>query len=255
MNRTGRVALGAGIAVVVLGLVVLALPAFGAIGDLAGHDVVVGTTVSPTPTGAPADASASTPTPTPTIDDGSGDCPDEEASYQFSIVDGSRAPQGIGGELKAQVVNPAAIRDRGARVGARGEVLSDDRGMYAYIVAPNDNLISIDARLCFVMGSLAVFNHVLGNAIQPGQHLILRPDPSIPWIEPYEPYDATVGMSTVDFNSTIYEIGAAVRAQDIDSARALWDRSLSGHVAPDAQDAATQALASVDWRVLGQMFP
>lgn len=261
VNRTGRVALGSGIAVVVLGLVMLALPAFEGIGDFAAREVA-GAAAPATPTDTPADADADadavsdpTPTPTPTVDDGSGDCPGQEASYQFGMVPGTLSADGIGGERTAQVGNAAAMRDRGARTGARGEVLSDDRGMYAYIVAPNDNLISIDARLCFDMGSLAGFNHVLGDAVQPGQRLILRPDPSIPWIEPYEPYDATVGMSTVDFNSTIYEIGAAVRAHDIDSARALWDRSLSGHLAPDAQDAATQALAAVDWRVLEQMFP
>lgn len=255
MNRIGRFGIGAGVAVVIIGLVVLALPMFEAIGGLAGGGpgASLSTPASAPPTSAP--AAAPTPQATPTADDGSGDCPGDEASYQFGLVDGSRAPGGIGGEITAQVADGAAVKDRGTRPGARGDVVSDARGISAYIVAPNDNLISIEARLCFMMGSLAVFNHMLGDAIQPGQELILRPDPSIPWIEPYEPYDATVGMSTVDFNSTIYEIGAAVRAHDIDEARALWARSLSGHVSPRAQVAADQALADVDWRVLGQLFP
>ncbi|MBS1906943.1 MAG: hypothetical protein JST33_10345, partial [Actinobacteria bacterium] len=146
--------------------------------------------------------------------------------------------------------------DAGARPGARGEVVSNAQGIFSYIVAPNDTLISIEQRLCIDYGSIRVFDHVLGDAIQPGAQLILRPDPTIPWIDPYMPFDVVPGVTnTVDYNSTIYEMGVAVRTHDLDSARALWARSLSGHVTPAAQSAATKALDDGDWPVLEQLFP
>lgn len=50
-------------------------------------------------------------------------------------------------------------------------------------------------------------------------------------------------------------MGATVRTRDLDTARALWAKVLSGHVSPAARAAASQALDARDWAVLGQMFP
>lgn len=243
VSRGAKIATGVAAVAIVAGLVALAYPAFAALGSFEQRTTkaVAATerTTAPPPTPAPS--------PAPSRDDGSGDCP-AEASISFSAEDKAH--------MVPTLVNVGALTDRGARPGARGDVVRDAQGIYSYIVAPNDNLISIDARLCFDYTSLRMFNHVLANAIQPGAQLILRPDPTIPWINPYTPFDAVPGVTnTVDFNSTMYEMGAAVRTHDLDSARALWARSLSGHVSPAAQAAATKALDDGDWPVLEQMFP
>ncbi|MFJ4166595.1 hypothetical protein ACIPY5_13665 [Microbacterium sp. NPDC089698] len=242
MSRAAKVVTGVAAAAVIAGLVVLAYPAFAA---LAGLEHPSASAVSSAPRTA---APAPTPSPTPSKDDGSDDCPTEEATISITSK-GDSAPT-------ARLVFASSLTDKGARSGARGEVVSNAQGIYSYIVAPNDNLISIERRLCIDYGSVSVFDHVLGSAIQPGAQLILRPDPTIPWIDPHMPFDAIPNVTnTVDYNSTIYEMGAAVRTHDLDTARALWARSLSGHVSPAAQDAATKALDAGDWPVLDQLFP
>jgi hypothetical protein len=240
VSRAAKVVTGVAAAAVIAGLVVLAYPALAA---LAGLEHPSASAMSSAPRTA---APAPTPSPTPSKNNGSGDCP-AEAWINFSTH--GDAP------LIPALVKADALTDRGARPGARGEVISNAQGIYSYVVAPNDNLISIEQRLCIQYGSVALFDHVLSDAIQPGAQLILRPDPTIPWIDPYEPFDAVPGTNTVDYNSTIYEMGAAVRTHDLDTARALWARSLSGHVSPAAQDAAAKALDDGDWHVLEQLFP
>ena len=242
VSRAAKVATGVVATAVVAGLVVLAYPAFAEFASF-GHPS--GSTATTTHRTAAADPA---PSPSPSKDDGSGGCPANEASIGISGKDGDLPT--------AKLVDAKALTDRGVRPGARGEVISDAQGIYSYIVAPNDNLISIEQRLCIEYGSVRVFDHVLGVAIQPGAQLILRPDPTIPWIDPYTPFDAIPNVTnTVDYNSTIYEMGAAVRTHDLDTARALWTRSLSGHVSPAAQAAATTALDAGDWAVLDQLFP
>ncbi|WP_292718611.1 hypothetical protein [Microbacterium sp. 13-71-7] len=240
MSRAAKVATGIAAAAVIAGLVVLAYPAFAALAGLEHPAPSAATATRRTTMPAP------TPTPTPSKDNGSGDCP-AEAWINFSTH--GDAP------LIPALVKADALTDRGARPGARGEVITDAQGIYSYVVAPNDNLSSIEQRLCIQYQSVALFDHVLSDAIQPGAQLILRPDPTIPWIHPYLPFDAVPGTNTVDYNSTIYEMGAAVRTHDLDTARALWARSLSGHVSPAAQAAATRALDDGDWPVLEQLFP
>ena len=155
----------------------------------------------------------------------------------------------------AHLLKADAIQDRGSRSGARGEVVSNADGIYSYVVAPNDNLDSIEERLCFDGWTLARFNHVIGAAIQPDAHLILRPDPALPWIDSYNPYDAVPGVSVVAYTNALYEMGAAVRTQDLDTAQAIWRKFVSGHVSPAAEAAATKALDAGDWAVLDQLFP
>ncbi|WP_152642052.1 hypothetical protein [Microbacterium azadirachtae] len=244
MSRAAKVATGIAAAVVVAGLVVLAYPAFAALGGLEHPSV---SAASAAPSKAATTEPTAAPSPSPTKDDGSDDCPTEEATISITGK-GDGAPT-------AKLVFASSLTDKGARPGARGEVVSNAQGIYSYIVAPNDNLISIEQRLCIDYGSVRVFDHVLGSAIQPGAQLILRPDPTIPWIEPV-PFDAIPNVTNiVEFSSTIYEMGVAVRTHDLDTARALWSRSLSGHVAPAAQAAATKALDDGDWPVLEQLFP
>jgi hypothetical protein len=240
VSRAAKVATGIAAAAVIAGLVALAYPAFAALGELEHPAPSAATATHQTVAPAP------TPSPSPSKDDGSGDCAAEASISITGQGDGPPVPN---------LVNAKALTDRGTRSGARGEVVSNAQGIYSYIVAPNDNLISIEQRLCIEYGSVRVFDHVLGDAIQPGAQLILRPDPTIPWIHPYLPFDAVPGTNTVDYNSTIYEMGAAVRTHDLDTARALWARSLSGHVSPAAESAASKALDEGDWAVLDQMFP
>lgn len=242
MGRGAKLATGVGAAVVVAGLIVLALPAVAALGRFeqsAGHAAAsTGSTAAP--------VAEPTPPPSPSPSASPAECASEA-----SLVFESQGDAPIAPTLK----NADAMRDNGPRPGARGEVVWHGGEMYAYIVVANDNLISIDERLCFDYTSLRSFDHVLGNAIQPGAQLILRPDPSIPFIDPYSPADAVAGTNTVEYNSTIYEMGAAVRAHDLDTARALWAKALSGHVSPAAEAAASRALDEGDWPALSQLFP
>ena len=235
MSRAAQIATGVVAAAVIVGLFALASPAFSALGGFGHH---------PTAHAAPAEPSAApsaSPTPTPTADDTSTGC---RAEASFTLR----------GDV-AHLLKADAIQDRGSRSGARGEVIANADGIYSYVVAPNDNLDSIEARLCFDGWSLARFNHVLGAAIQPDAHLILRPDATLPWIDSYQPYDAVPGVSVVDYTDALYEMGAAVRTQDLDTARVIWRKFVSGHVSPAAEAAASKALDAGDWAVLDQMFP
>jgi len=244
VSRAAQIATGVAATAVIAGLVALAAPAFSAIGGSGSHTTSAASSVRHTTAPAPAPDAASTPTPSP--DDGSGDCT-SEASISISGPDAA--------SVTTHLLNADALRDRGVRPGARGEVVSNAQGIYAYIVVPNDNLISIGQRLCIAESTLRGFNHVLGDAIQPGAHLIVHPDPAIPWIDAHSPFDAVAGTNTIEYSRTIYEMGAAVRTRDLDAARALWAKALSGHVSPAAQIAASNALDAGDWAVLGQMFP
>ena len=54
-------------------------------------------------------------------------------------------------------------------------------------MAPGDAPSSIEDRFCLGWVSLYKFNHVWaddGKTIQPGDVLILRPDPTVEWIPP-----------------------------------------------------------------------
>jgi hypothetical protein len=235
VSRAAQIATGVAAAAVIAGLVALASPVFSALGGSGHHPIAQASSVRPSA------APIASPAPTPTTEEASAGC---RAEASFSLQ----------GDV-AHLLKADAIQDRGSRWGARGEVLSNAAGIFSYVVAPNDNLDSIETRLCFDGWSLARFNHVLGAAIQPDAHLILRPNPALPWIDSYHPYDEVPGVSVVDYTDALYEMGAAVRTQDLDTARAIWSKLVSGHVSPAAQAAATKALDAGDWPVLDQLFP
>lgn len=256
MDLRAKIALGVS-ALVVGGLVAVAIPTVAVMVD-AVHTTAQGvaeltktSTPSPTPTTTPTDASD-----------------DEKSLAEWGYVplgEGTWIPAGGPGDCTTTAMLGVkdgvhqmlggAVMDMGAQDGARGEVVSDAAGIRSYIVAPNDNLIAIGERLCVSYPGLIPFNHVLGHAIQPGQELILRPDPAIPWIDPYSPYGAIPNeTSTVAYNTAIYEMGTFVRNRDLTAARALWTR-----LAPDIDPAITPfvsaAFKSGDWYVLGHLFP
>lgn len=254
MDLRAKIALGVS-ALVIGGLVAVAVPTIAVMADA----------VHTTAQGVAELTKTSTPSPTP--------APTERASDEQSLAeqgyvdlgDGTWIPAGGPGDCSTtamlgvkdgvQQMLGGAVTDMGAREGARGEVVSDEAGIRSYIVAPNDNLIAIGERLCVSYPGLISFNHVLGVAIQPNQELILRPDPSIPWIDPYSPYGAIPNeTNTVAYNTAIYEMGTFVRNRDLAAARALWTR-----LAPDIDPAIVPFVASAfesgDWYVLGHLFP
>ncbi|MCE4026321.1 hypothetical protein LXM50_10100 [Microbacterium sp. Au-Mic1] len=231
MSRVAKVATGVGAAAVVAGLVVLAYPAFATLGGIGRPAAAAAASARPRST----PVATASPTPSP-------DGCTAEASYNLM------------GDA-AHLLKADAIQDRGSRPGARGDIVTHADGVYAYVVAPNDNLFAIEDRLCFDQWTLARFNHVVGIAIQPSAQLIVRPDPTLPWIDSYHPYDEVPGVSNADYTDGLAAIGAAVRTQDLDTARTIWNRLVSGHVSPAAEAAATKAFDDSDWAVLDQLFP
>jgi len=256
MELRAKIALGVS-ALVVGGLAAAALPTVMVIAD-AAHTTAQGI-------GELTKTSTASPTPTPTREETSSD---EQSLADLGYVplgDGTWIPAGGPGEctttamlgVKDGVLQMlgGAVMDMGVQDGARGEVVSDAAGIRAYIVAPNDNLIAIGERLCVSYPGLVPFNHVLGVAIQPGQELILRPDPDIPWIDPYSPYGAIPNeTNTVAYNTAIYEMGTFVRNRDLTAARALWTQ-LAPDINPAIVPFVAAAFDSGDWYVLGHLFP
>lgn len=254
MDLRATIALGVSV-LVVSGLVAVAVPTLVVMAD-AVHTTAQGVAeLTETSTSSP------TPTPAETSSDekslaelgyvplgegtwipagGPGDC---ETTAMLGVKDGVH--QMLGG----------AVTDMGAQDGARGEIVSDAAGIRSYIVAPNDNLEAIGERLCVSYPGLIAFNHVLGVAIQPNQELILRPDPAIPWIDPYAPFGAIPGeTNTVAYNTAIYEMGTFVRNRDLTAARDLWTR-LAPDIDPAVAPFVAAAFESGDWYTLGHLFP
>lgn len=61
--------------------------------------------------------------------------------------------------------------------------MTEDGKIETYTVAPGDSLIGIGERFCIDYVTVAVYNHRFppDPSIQPGETLILRPDPTAPW--------------------------------------------------------------------------
>lgn len=94
-------------------------------------------------------------------------------------------------EIRSEGDNPATVTvgggevmDMGEQDGARGEVLRDDEGIHAYVVAPGDAPMSIGERLCMSYSNILLYNKVIG-PIHPGQVLNLRPEPGEIWESPH----------------------------------------------------------------------
>ncbi|MFS0853417.1 hypothetical protein [Microbacterium sp. 179-I 3D4 NHS] len=138
---------------------------------------------------------------------------------------------------------------------ARGAVITDDAGaILAYEVAPGDSLIAIGERFCVDYVTVDLYNHVRVGMIHPGDVLYLRPDPSLPWVDPYMPFDVQPGEHTGPYYDAIDAMKKAVAARDLAAARSVW-ASLGPDVHPDARTRVDQALSASDWSLLRQMFP
>lgn len=116
------------------------------------------------------------------------------------------------------------LRDLGAREFAQGEVTVDADGIpVTYTVEPGDLEAVVAERLCACPG-LASMNH--RRDIHPGQVLWLTPDPDIPVLPYYDPYEAAEGFQQIPYQQAIESAGAAVDAGGVDRVRAIWNETL-----------------------------
>ncbi|WP_314650296.1 hypothetical protein [uncultured Microbacterium sp.] len=145
------------------------------------------------------------------------------------------------------------LQDLGAREFARGEVTVDDDGTpVTYTVEPGDVEAVVAERLC-AYPSLGSMNH--RRDIHPGQVLWLTPDPDIPWIPYYNPWDAPAGFLQIPYQQAIESAGAAVDAGDVDTVRAIWNDTLKGMFTnPETIDAVQKVVDSGDIDALRQLF-
>lgn len=248
MNRTRAiVAVVAGVAVA--GVAALAVPA-------------VVSAVS-----APSETFTHAPAPAPAAVDESESAPGE--GDLVDLGDGVSVPAGGPGECTTNsLINIVAqdgeaphakllgdLVEMGASDLANGTpVLGDDGTVVAYEVAPGDSLIAIGQRFCIDYVTVSMYNHVDGMTVHPGDVLILRPDPALPWIDQYGPFQAEAGTSTIPYANAFIEFSNAIAAGDLGAARVVWQR-LGPDVSPEGQAVVTQALADEDWDVLRQLFP
>lgn len=237
-------------AAVVTGLLVLALPAM--IGATTWVTGVFGAG-----SGSPAATESPKPTADPASDDGLVD-----------LGDGISVPADGPGECTASArINIRAednepfhskllgeLVEMGPSELARGEVLKDDDGeIYAYVVAPGDSPIAIGERFCIDYTTVLSHNHVRID-INPGDVLYLRPDPALPWVDPYSPFDVQPGEQTGPYYDAIDFMRNAVVAKDLAEAQRVW-AGLGPRIHPEARTIATRALEADDWELLRQMFP
>ena len=247
MNRTRAiVAVVAGVAVA--GVVALAVPAV----------VSAVSASSETFTHAPA--------PTPLVVDESETAPEDGL---VDLGDGVSVPAGGPGDCTTNsLINITAedgeaphakllgeLDEMGASDLASGTPMLDDDGeVFAYEVAPGDSLIAIGQRFCVDYVTVALYNHVAAQTVHPGDVLILRPDPALPWIDQHVPFQAEAGTSTIPYANAFIEFANAIASGDLGAARVVWQR-LGPDVSPEGQAVVTQALAAEDWDVLRQLFP
>lgn len=256
MNRAAKVA--AGVAVLVVGgLVALAAPAVSA-----GYAEVSSWAIfrpAVQPTEEPADDQSTD------EDDPIGEEMLEELGEGYVYVgNGTSIPRGSPagcdeprwlhiGRMSAHLSGD--LVDRGARDLAAGTTGLDDAGrVVTYTVAPGDALLAIGDRFCVAnAGAFADLNHT--RTIQPGEVLLLDPDPSIPWVPYFGPDDAPAGFLQIPYQQAIEAMSAAAHAGDVDAMRAIFADGLSG-MFPDPADAdvIAQALDAGDLNVLRQMF-
>ena len=145
------------------------------------------------------------------------------------------------------------LRDLGERDFARGEVTVDQDGTpVTYTVAPGDVEAVVGERLC-ANPTLSSMNHRRG--IHPGQVLWLTPDPDVPWLPYYGPYDAPAGFAQIPYQQAIESAGRAVDAGDVDAARAVWNEKLKPMFTdPDTIAAVQKVVDSDDLDALRQLF-
>jgi hypothetical protein len=245
MNRTTKITTVVA-AAAVAGMIALAAP------------VVLGV-ITPS-----AEAAAPTASPTPDADG-----TDADTDGLVHLGDGISIPSGGPGDctttsriniMSHDVEAPHAkllgdLVEMGASELARGAIITDDAGeIVAYEVAPGDSLIAIGERFCVDYVTVSSYNHVRAGMIHPGDVLYLRPDPDLPWIDPYGPFDVQPGEQTGPYYDAVDAMKKAVAARDLGAAASVWV-GLGPDVHPDARARVDQGLSASDWELLRQMFP
>lgn len=146
--------------------------------------------------------------------------------------------------------------EMGASELASGPVTLDAAGeIFSYEVQAGDSLIAIGERFCVDYVTVSSFNHVRGNEpISPGDTLYLRPDPTLPFVDIYGPYNAEPGSSTIPYYDGVAAFSTAVATADLGAARWLWKR-LEKDMHPETAAVITQALSDDDLPLLRRLFP
>jgi hypothetical protein len=176
---------------------------------------------------------------------GPGDCT-TNAFINIGSTDGETMHAKLLGELV----------DMGESELASGPVTLDADGeIFSYEVQAGDSLFAIGERFCVDYVTVGSFNHVRGfEPIAPGDVLYLRPDPTLPFVDIYSPYDAEPGSSTVPYYDGVAAFSTAVATADLGAARLLWKR-LEKDMPPETAAVITQALSDDDLSLLRRMFP
>ncbi|MGO2746390.1 hypothetical protein [Microbacterium sp.] len=245
MNRAQKIATAVSV-LVVAGIVALAAPPV----------------VAATSWAAERFAPATTPVATPVTE--TEDLPADLPDGYVSVGNGTFIPAGGPGDCTASawihVGGMSAslageLVDQGPRDLAAGTVGLDDKGnIVTYTVAPGDAPYAISDRFCIANPlSIALLNHT--RTIQPGQVLLLRPDPDVPWVPFFNPVDAPSGFQQIPYQQAIYAMGVAADADDVDAMRAIWADGLSDmFINPEHVNVIAEALDVGDLDVLRQMF-
>lgn len=209
-----------------------------AVTALTGCTATSSQTVAPSPTSTPVakPVSEAAPTPEPT---------EPETCSRMSEV------YGDGGGLYWE--RQGTLRDLGAREFARGEVTVDADGTpVTYTVEPGDVEAVVAERLC-AYPTLSSMNH--RRDIHPGQVLWLTPDPDLPWVPYYGPWDAPAGFQQIPYQQAIESAGRAVDAGDVDTVRAIWNDTLKPMFTnQETIDAVQKVVDSGDLEALRQLF-
>lgn len=176
---------------------------------------------------------------------GPGDCT-TNAFINIGSTDGETMHAKLLGELV----------DMGESELASGPVTLDADGeIFSYEVQAGDSLIAIGERFCVDYVTVGSFNHVRGfEPIAPGDVLYLRPDPTLPFVDIYSPYNAEPGSSTIPYYDGVAAFSTAVATADLGAARFLWQR-LEKDMPPETAAVITQALSDEDLSLLRRMFP
>lgn len=215
---------------------VLVLTAAAVVGCSATAPTAVQEPKAPSSTPAAEPASEATPTRGPT---------DAETCSGLSEV------YGDGGGLYWE--RRGTLRDLGAREFARGTVTVDKDGVpVTYTVERGDVEAVVAERLC-AYPTLASMNH--RRDIHPGQELWLTPDPDIPWLPYYGPYDAPAGFQQIPYQQAIESAGRAVDAGDVGAVRTIWNDTLKAMFTnQETIEAVQKVVDSGDLAALRQIF-
>lgn len=193
-------------------------------------------TTSPAPTTVVEPVAETTPTPEPTA-------PERCTGMSEVYGDGN----GLYWERQG------TLRDLGAREFAQGEVTVDADGVpVTYTVEPGDVESVVAERLC-AYPTLSSMNH--RRDIHPGQVLWLTPDPDIPVLPYFSPYEAGEGFQQIPYQQAIESAGAAVDSGDVDAVRTIWNDTLKGMFTDQVTiDAVQKVVDSGDLDALRQVF-